>query len=415
LWEDIIPEIVASLFKLHVNIEGGHGVKWEVTHKSILKLLLPLYEKINYEGGGGLMLFGRLVKSNVDGIPVNKSSRAYSDVKHVFENVVYNELQEERIPQEKKKRVRNKKRVKDEGEIKEEAILLKSPATVGRSLGTTASVTGVQRTPSSTERRVIGSNPLGSPVGVHRTSSGSEKRSIDGSIGKDRINNIAHEAKASVVTGARSGVESTGHALKRSIEFKQVAAAANDNDDDDDTYDFSSSGIGRNSGKTDKTSTSNATSFRHVAESKKDSDADDDDDDDDDDDVDYKFEEVADSEDEQQGNSNTVDYNDLQMDELDSMFLSSFGVGRGPPPNKFVCCISGEIMREPVRNPYQGKYEEIKWYDRCSLLELVGEEEGDNVWPGTKRKIEGEDEIFDLRVNEGLRREIEDWQRRQGA
>lgn len=39
----------------------------------------------------------------------------------------------------------------------------------------------------------------------------------------------------------------------------------------------------------------------------------------------------------------------LELDELDDLILGSTGFGRGPPPEKFVCSVSGELIREVRR------------------------------------------------------------------
>jgi len=100
----------------------------------------------------------------------------------------------------------------------------------------------------------------------------------------------------------------------------------------------------------------------------------------------------------------------LQMDELDDMFLSGFG--RGPPPAKFMCNLSNEIMREPIRNPHVSKYDEPSWFDRCSLLQLLTKD--DDVWPGTRKEL-NEDDIFEMAVDEELADEIAEWQSRQNG
>ena len=93
--------------------------------------------------------------------------------------------------------------------------------------------------------------------------------------------------------------------------------------------------------------------------------------------------------------------NILQLDELDDMFLS--GMGRGPPPSKFICQLSNEICDEPVKIFNSDKFEEPKYYDKEALLEHCSNNYG--KWPN-------EEEIVDwnkTKVDLSLKQEINDW------
>ena len=106
--------------------------------------------------------------------------------------------------------------------------------------------------------------------------------------------------------------------------------------------------------------------------------------------------------------SNTFDFAGLQLDELDAQLLGE--LGRGPPPLKFVCELSGEIMREPIKCPF---CKPPRYYDRHSLIMLRWEEvdgHPKNFWPGTKQMIN--DSAEKATVDETLLNEIQQWRMR---
>ena len=123
------PELLAALFKLHVNVEGGHGDKWMRTHEKVSSVLCEELKKIFEEGNGCLYVFYRCVAQNVDGVPTNRTSRSYPRCRAAFEmgQMDFVDVADEEGGGGKKKRVRKKKNKKEaEGEAKGEATVSNS-------------------------------------------------------------------------------------------------------------------------------------------------------------------------------------------------------------------------------------------------------------------------------------------------
>ena len=70
------PELFAAIVKLHMNIEGGHGSGWQDCNNRVLgklsEALLPYRD-----GGAKAVVFARCLELSNDGVPLNRSSRAY--------------------------------------------------------------------------------------------------------------------------------------------------------------------------------------------------------------------------------------------------------------------------------------------------------------------------------------------------
>ncbi|GMH63495.1 hypothetical protein TrRE_jg4170 [Triparma retinervis] len=104
-----------------------------------------------------------------------------------------------------------------------------------------------------------------------------------------------------------------------------------------------------------------------------------------------------------------LDIATLQLDELDDLFFEGTGldVGRGPPPAKFMCSLSGEIMHEPIQDPYS---DEPRYYDKTSLVQK-GEADEDPYWPRTKERIDV-GEVLKMEVDKRIVDEIWIWKGR---
>eukprot|EP00520_Triparma_pacifica_P006953 CAMPEP_0118645734 /NCGR_PEP_ID=MMETSP0785-20121206/7665_1 /TAXON_ID=91992 /ORGANISM="Bolidomonas pacifica, Strain CCMP 1866" /LENGTH=444 /DNA_ID=CAMNT_0006537649 /DNA_START=28 /DNA_END=1358 /DNA_ORIENTATION=+ len=111
------PELLAAMFKLHVNIEGGHGPKWSQVHGRVSSMLLGELGHLDTSRGGGI-IFKRCVKHNVDGIPCNRASRAFDFCRPFFGEGGGGEegakTKKKKKKKKKGKRIKKKKR-KDDG------------------------------------------------------------------------------------------------------------------------------------------------------------------------------------------------------------------------------------------------------------------------------------------------------------
>jgi hypothetical protein len=323
-------------------------------------------------------VYYRCATQNTDGVPINKTSRAYPKCRGAFELGRLQFVDTDEAPVAsggKKKRVRKKKNkadAKGTQDIPADAkeALLKAPTGSSRSLGSSA---------DNSPRPSPKTSPVRQEAKLLNAPRMSSRRSpmVD-------MRRVEKEAKGTspVLPGktapfAGGAFPKFGDLPKHKVAVESKGEEGVEEGEDDDMR------------------------FEAMEDNRDDEAKDADDSDDSDENA-------------RRRGSKTlidVDFSSLQMDELDSMFLSSFGMGRGPPPEKFMCSLGGEVMREPIRNPYGSKFEPT-YYDRCSLLGLLEDEDGEEaVWPGTSEPIT-EEEIFGMDTDAVLAREIKDWQSR---
>ena len=69
------PELFAALVKLHMNIEGGHGPKWQDYNVRVFGIFRD-FATVFERGGAKAVVFARCLEHNVDGVPMNRASRA---------------------------------------------------------------------------------------------------------------------------------------------------------------------------------------------------------------------------------------------------------------------------------------------------------------------------------------------------
>ena len=407
------PELLAALFKLHVNVEGGHGEGWMIPHRSVAKVLLGELERVLSAGGPCLSLYYRCAAWNVDGVPTNKASRAYGLCREAFEleglEFVGKEEAEEAKANVKaggrKKRVRKKKNKKEKGEEaeaeeeeeeeeedeeeKDDSSSVRKELFVDLTRAEDKTETAVpKKSPnhiSAAGRKVpssaANSPATGPPLTPPRSPAVAPGRGGEAKREPPEARTEARERESESLEGGAP--EKRGGGRREGGEGGGEAKHRNECYDEDDGSDDGSDDL-------------------HFEGEGKEKDEDD-----------YEKEETKGEEESHAASVVAVDFGSLQMDELDGMFLGSLGVGRGPPPHKFCCSLTGEIMREPIRNPHGGRWDEPAWYDRCSLLQLLvdREEEGGASWPGADVRL-NEREVLEMKVDERLSEEIKKWQSR---
>ncbi|GMI26758.1 hypothetical protein TrCOL_g10261 [Triparma columacea] len=295
LWKH--PELLAALFKLHINIEGGHGPNWSKVHSRVSSMLLGEHERlVSFRGGG--VIFNRCVKHNADGVPCNRASRAFNAFCPVFGEI--GAVREsgggkgKKTKNRKRKKKRMKKKKKKGGDRGYE--------------GQESKEGGVE------EEEKLEEEEEKEKEKEKELEGGESKEEMEADEGEEEVGEYDEEGK-----------------------FEP-------NSDSDDTANFP-----------------------------------------------------------------VVDISTLQLDELDDLFFEGTGldVGRGPPPAKFMCSLSGEIMHEPVQDPF---CDEPRYYDKTSLVQK-GEEEDDPYWPRTKERIDV-DKVLKMVVDKRIVDEIRIWKER---
>ena len=72
------PQILATLCKLHVNIEGGFGEEWKKYHRKVGNTILEHVKWLRTNCGDGVYAVFIDCLSGSDGVPIDRSSRAFA-------------------------------------------------------------------------------------------------------------------------------------------------------------------------------------------------------------------------------------------------------------------------------------------------------------------------------------------------
>lgn len=327
------PRVLAMLFKLQVNIEGGYGPKWKIIHADTVKLLSITLTKA-LATSRSVLLFRDALRDH-QAVPCNKGSRAFASVAFAWRLDSLDDI---------KAFVPNFARHAS-GPLHKRA----NSIGISNSIDRPNSKETDEAPPSNTTSCIAGNLSPGHEFKFEDVESQNE--GLSKRIENDKTKPEQIDADLSAAASLAPALSQLRLQEQERYQSAEVSKYADVNEDrggasgnvvsgknGNCSADFSSreGKIGNNAESI--TNRSNYSSHVHSA----------------------------------------VDTRGLEMDEMDELLL---GLAPGPPPQRFLCGLTGNVMSDPIQHP-RGNI----WVDREALEAYVEERSVTNErlrWPGT--------------------------------